>query len=111
MAFEGGEQGLAQKRTSRQQSRQERIPVVAAQGSIFQGSDKSPGTLNQGSASCDVPLVLWSQREGDVGKPRGDESQFISDGTHGPNLKIAVLELLPFTALHFAAASQDQCAL
>src|SRR5712671_118996 len=108
MAFESGEQRLPEKRTSRQQAGQEWIPVIAAQRSIFQRGDKSAGAFHQGRARCNVPLVLWGQREGDIGESCCDEAQFISDRTHWPNLKITILKLFPFAALHLAAAGQDQ---
>lgn len=43
--------------------------------------------------------VLRSQRESDVRKSSGNECQLAGDGTHGADLKIAAIELLPFPYL------------
>ena len=69
---------------------------------------KSPSALNQGRAGADVPLILWGEGKRYVGFAGRDESKLVGDRSHGANLILAALKLLPLAAFHFAAAGENQ---
>src|ERR1019366_5133192 len=52
-----------------------------------------------------------SGREGKIGATGRDQSKFVGDRTHGTNVELRRLELLPLAALHFAAAGEHERAV
>src|SRR5207244_9422735 len=64
-----------------------------------------------GNTCGNVPFVLWGEREGRVSQARRNQGQLISDRSHGANLEGSLIELLPLSPFHFAAAGKNQGAV
>src|SRR4029077_21202334 len=55
-----------------------------------------------------VPLIFRNQSEREIGATSGHQSEFVGDRSHGTNLELGRLELLPVAALYFAAARKHE---
>src|ERR1700739_3555105 len=102
--FQSLQQRLAQFSAASHETRQERISVVATQRTIVQRRYESSSAFNQSTSGRNIPLVLRSQRKSSIGLARGDQTQFIGNRSHRPDLILATLKRLPLAPLHFAAA-------
>src|SRR5579862_3666939 len=104
MILEQLEQGVAQVRTTSDQARDQRVTAVALKCAVFEGADKASGAGHQSDSSSHVPFVFRNQSERDVDESRGNQCKFVSDGSHGADLEIRALKLLPLSAFGFATA-------
>src|SRR4029450_12446441 len=111
MTFKHGEKLRAKFWPARNKSRQERIPVIASQRTIFERAQKAASAYHQRCASCYVPLVFRDKRKCDVCQARGHSGQFVRNRTHILDFKPGACEGFPFAPFDFASTCKHQSTL
>ena len=100
-------QRVAQGPSAGDQAGEQWGSAVALERLLVQGTHETTSAFDQCGAGGDIPFVFGSQGEGGIGQSGGYQGQLVGHRADGADLEGSRGELLPLTALGFAAAGQD----